>query len=126
MENAKLYKMDLYITDTYAGYINNFREGIKGFIEYLNDMYDVSFKAYNIKETDLDWQDDININYKDATEKDYAEKKIDYDEKKIEYLFRLLQEVKILDDKLYVDRKGVLELILKELVKELKISGANG
>lgn len=64
---AKLYKATIYILD-----VNECYNGIE---EILNDAErgadDANFKIFDYQETEIEWDDDININCCNATKKDY-------------------------------------------------------
>lgn len=55
---AKLYKIEMYILD-----INEQYDNVEDIIIDCENNIDVYFNCFNVEEKNIDWHDDIDINY---------------------------------------------------------------
>jgi hypothetical protein len=64
---AKIYKMEMYILD-----INNSYEDIDEIIvESERGAREANFHPFNVEEVEVEWTDDIDLNFSSATEETY-------------------------------------------------------
>lgn len=68
---AKLYKLEVYVTDMNDTFIDG--EDVVDSIEmYLGDRFGASVHKIKVEETkEFEWDDDLRINYRDATTEDF-------------------------------------------------------
>ncbi|MDF2879573.1 MAG: hypothetical protein K0R54_130 [Clostridiaceae bacterium] len=54
---AKLYKVEMYVLD-----INENYHSLGGIIEDAENSIEVDFIPFNVQETEIEWDDDIDLN----------------------------------------------------------------
>lgn len=66
---AKVHKVELYLIDANSMYGNT-----EQLLDYLLDRTDINYRVKSQQESEeFEWEDDIAINYGDATIDDYEE-----------------------------------------------------
>jgi len=88
---AKLYKLELYIID----YNNNY-ENLEEIIQDIDNSIDCSINHFNAQEVKIDWNDEIDLNYRDCPVdnfRNYFENDNIFEEEKCTYKEELITNI---------------------------------